>query len=622
MSLKKIERYEIKEELDRGGMANVFIAYDPLFRREVAIKVIPREWLHKPEFRQRFNREAKIIANLEIQSVVPVYDFGEYKGQPFLVMRYMQGGSLDERIKAAPLPFSETVQIIRKLAPALDEAHRQGIVHRDLKPKNILFDTREGVYLTDFGIAKILDNVVSSTGDAIIGTPYYMSPEQASGHKIDHHSDIYSLGVVLYEMLTGIQPYKANTPMGTAVMHILEPVPRILEQKPDLPLAVDDVIVKAMAKNPADRYNSAHEMFVALGSILDNQKRDEATLVSSAVVEDKTVISPAEQEVEVEETNAISEIDVPESIEGSLKLGEDSLHTQQKMEVEPRDERPPARTDVPEKDDLLFTVYSPVILRCATWYKFLVYVHLPSVTRIIEQDSRNLLGGGVHDYRKTFDVPDALIAPGSEITIIPEIRGCAFDPPSAKIIWKGAWQRARFQVQARIARSQPAFGYVNFRLGITQIAEVSVYFHVLENHREIVSSPSTQHLNHTGSIFRKIFASYSRKDSEIVDHLERVYTALGDEYLRDIESLRSGEEWEPALLDMIDSADIFQLYWSENARQSQHVTKEWRYALARKIPRFVRPFYWQKPMTAPPQELGKYHFAHLDLSGLEGPDRN
>ncbi|HEX2991671.1 MAG TPA: serine/threonine-protein kinase, partial [Anaerolineales bacterium] len=225
MQPDKIGLYEIKSELGRGGMATVYRAYDPRFEREVAVKVLPRELLHAdPQFRLRFEREAKIIAQLEHTAIVPVYDVGEADGQPYFVMRYMNGGSLSDRIKAGVMEVDEAARILGAFAPGLDEAHARGIVHRDIKPSNILFDKRGNPYISDFGIAKLTQAQSGNvTGSAIIGTPAYMAPEQAQGDDIDGRADIYALGIILFEMVTGKQPYEADTPMAVAIKHITDP---------------------------------------------------------------------------------------------------------------------------------------------------------------------------------------------------------------------------------------------------------------------------------------------------------------------------------------------------------------------------------------------------------------
>ena len=276
---EKIGRYEIKGELGRGGFATVYRAWDPRFEREVAIKFMPPELIHSdPQFRLRFEREAKIIAQLEHPAIVPVYDVGEENYQPYFVMRYMSGGSLSERIKSRVFTIEEAVKILEQLAPGLDEAHSKGIVHRDLKPANILFTNRNVPLISDFGIAKFSQGEVSGnmTGSAIIGTPAYMAPEQASGDAIDGRVDIYALGVILYEMVTGRQPYQADTPLGLALKHITEPVPHILETNPNLPKWMEKVISTAMAKNREDRFSSAVELVETIKAFLrgENPQRN------------------------------------------------------------------------------------------------------------------------------------------------------------------------------------------------------------------------------------------------------------------------------------------------------------------------------------------------------------
>lgn len=285
MQPEKIGIYEIKSELGRGGMATVYRGYDSRFEREVAVKVLPRELLHAdPQFRLRFTREAKIVAQLEHSAIVPVYDVGEDDGQPYFVMRYMNGGSLSERIKAGIFTLEEATRILGAIAPGLDEAHSKGIVHRDIKPSNILFDKKENPYISDFGIAKLSQAQTGNvTGSAIIGTPAYMAPEQAQGDQVDGRADIYALGIILYEMVTGKQPYEADTPMAVAIKHITDPVPHILNANPKLPEGMETIIQKAMAKDRNARYATAVEMTNALRDLTRNDPTKLQTRVSPAI---------------------------------------------------------------------------------------------------------------------------------------------------------------------------------------------------------------------------------------------------------------------------------------------------------------------------------------------------
>jgi serine/threonine-protein kinase len=295
MSENKFGRYEIRGEIGRGGMSTVFSAYDPRFERDVAIKVLPHALLHDGSFRLRFEREAKMIALLEHPAIVPVYDFGEEDGQPYIVMRFMAGGSLKDRIEKGPMKVEEAAQIIARLAPALDVAHQKGIIHRDLKPGNILFDQYGNAFLSDFGIARLTHepSAANLTQGAILGTPAYMSPEQIHGDKeIDGRADIYALGVILYEMITGSQPYKADTPGKVMMMHIMDSIPAARRVKTDVPAEVDTVISKSMAKDPDARFTTSQEMNAAVNEAI-HMMAAETTISAKPAELDATIITPA-----------------------------------------------------------------------------------------------------------------------------------------------------------------------------------------------------------------------------------------------------------------------------------------------------------------------------------------
>lgn len=261
--------YRLINEIGKGGMAIVWKAYHAAMDRYVAIKMLPYQFAQREEFLARFRQEAKVIARLEHPHILPVYDYGEGgdtpgEEMPYLVMRLLEAGTLTERIQAGELPLDEIDRIFTQLAEALEYAHEKGIIHRDIKPSNAMLDTRGEVFLTDFGIAKIVESAVQLTATgAITGTPEYMSPEQAQGMKIDHRTDIYSLGVVLYEMLTGQVPYHAETPIAVILKKIQDPLPPPSLVNPDIPDTLEPVLLKALTKDPGDRFASMDEFLKA-----------------------------------------------------------------------------------------------------------------------------------------------------------------------------------------------------------------------------------------------------------------------------------------------------------------------------------------------------------------------
>jgi len=263
VTLRKVGRYEIIREIGQGGMATIYLAHDPTTDRPVALKLLHVQFVRDPQFRTRFMREAKIVAGLEHPNIVPVYDFSGEQSIPYIVMRYMPGGTLEDRITGKPLPLSQIVPIVQNIAAALDHAHAAGIVHRDIKPSNILFDAQGYASLSDFGLAKLTERVITriTFSGAMVGTLDYMSPEQAMGEQgLDGRSDQYSFGVILYEMLTGTVPHIADNPMKVLYKHMTEAPPALDLRRPGLPDGFNEVITRALSRNPADRYPTVGDL--------------------------------------------------------------------------------------------------------------------------------------------------------------------------------------------------------------------------------------------------------------------------------------------------------------------------------------------------------------------------
>jgi eukaryotic-like serine/threonine-protein kinase len=272
-SLKQIGRYELVRPLGTGGMSRVFLAYDPDIKREVAIKLLAPERALDEEALARFQQEAEIVARLQHPFIVPIFDFGQVGQSPYMVLPYLAGGSLADKLAQGTLALPEVAALVGRLAVALDVAHAQNIIHRDIKPGNILFDGEGQCYLGDFGVAKIRAGWdKEATGRLVLGTPQYMSPEQVRGQvALDGRSDLYGLGVVLFQALTGHCPFVGSTPMATAVAHIMDPIPHILDIRPDLPPEIQLILHRALAKEREQRYAHGRDFAEELQLVADGR---------------------------------------------------------------------------------------------------------------------------------------------------------------------------------------------------------------------------------------------------------------------------------------------------------------------------------------------------------------
>lgn len=265
---QRIGQYEIVEEIGRGGMATVYRAKQLNADRFVAIKVIHSNIAADKSALERFVREARLVARLEHPYIIPVYDYDGLHNPPYIVMRFLESGTLKDVLDRGAIPLNEIAYMMRQIASALDYAHRQGVIHRDIKPSNIMIDAEGNAYLTDFGIARFSESGSDMTGlthtGLTVGTPGYMAPEQGLGQKVDERADIYALGVMLFQMATGSMPYSAETPMALVLKHIQSPIPSARSIKPDLPPEFDMIIRRAMAKEPTERYQSGRELSDAI----------------------------------------------------------------------------------------------------------------------------------------------------------------------------------------------------------------------------------------------------------------------------------------------------------------------------------------------------------------------
>jgi len=288
--------YRIIEQLGQGGMATVFKAYHPALDRYVAIKVLHPAFLEDSNFLARFQREARVVARLEHTNIVPIYDFAEHGGRPYLVMKYVEGVTLKARLAERRLTLTEILPIVEAVGAGLAYAHQQGVLHRDVKPSNVLL-TRDGqIYLADFGLARMAQMGESSlTSDRMVGTPQYMSPEQAmSKPNLDARTDIYSFGVMLYEMAVGRVPFNADTPFAVIHDHIYTPLPPPRQVNPAVSEALERVLLKALAKDPADRFEDVQQMIGAFRAVVMGDTPPATPEVAPTYVTGATMVGAAQ----------------------------------------------------------------------------------------------------------------------------------------------------------------------------------------------------------------------------------------------------------------------------------------------------------------------------------------
>lgn len=273
------DRYQIIKSIGEGGMANVYLAYDTILDRDVAVKILRGDLSNDEKFVRRFQREALNASSLSHPNIVEVYDVGDDAGQYFIVMEYIDGKNLKDLIKKrGKLTTTEVVDIMSQIADGLSVAHDSYIIHRDIKPQNIMILENGLIKITDFGIAMAMNATQLTQTNSVMGSVHYLPPEQASGKGSTLKSDIYSMGILMYELLTGTLPYRGDNAVEIALKHLKEPLPSIRELLPDLPQSVENIILKSAAKNPKNRYNDAREMYEDLKTCLDESRLKEPRL--------------------------------------------------------------------------------------------------------------------------------------------------------------------------------------------------------------------------------------------------------------------------------------------------------------------------------------------------------
>ncbi len=302
------DRYQVIKSIGEGGMANVYLAYDTILDRNVAVKVLRGDLANDEKFVRRFQREALAASSLSNPNIVEVYDVGEDNGEYYIVMEYIEGKHLKQLLKKrGKLTVGEAVDIVMQITDGLSVAHDSYIIHRDIKPQNIMILENGLVKITDFGIAMAMNSTQLTQTNSVMGSVHYLPPEQASGKGATLQSDIYSIGILFYELLTGKLPFKGENAVEIALKHLKEPLPSVREEDPDIPQSVENIIIKATAKNPKNRYSDAREMYEDLKTCLEPERINEPKikLKYQEVSDDTKVIKQVKPEVKKPEKSDI-----------------------------------------------------------------------------------------------------------------------------------------------------------------------------------------------------------------------------------------------------------------------------------------------------------------------------
>jgi serine/threonine protein kinase len=593
---RSLGEYRIEARIGQGGMGQVFRALHVRLGKLVALKILPADRFDDPQAVSRFLREMRAVGRLEHPNIVLARDAGEVDGVHFLVMELLEGVDLAALVKrSGPLEVAVACELIRQAALGLQHAHEQGLVHRDLKPSNLMLTTAGVVKLLDLGLALIREAIPTdapTTDGAIMGTTDYMAPEQWSdSHRVDIRADLYSLGCTLYVLLVGEPPFGGSThPTTHAKMmgHLHEAPTPIRRRRDEVPVELAEILDRLLAKSPDDRFATPRELADAL-----------APMASAEGVR--------------------------------LLLGLD------RIEPAPEPAPPPVgRREPVAVDDVQFTVYRPRVLVPMLWHPMLVFAHLsekppdapadaPDPIEEVRRQAEAVLGPRrAAEYQQSTQDSTRDVPREGVLTLVPDAAGGEFNPPQRSFRWEESVHREEFRLRAPAdLEGRTIKGRVSAYLGSILIAEVALRFRVESGHQPAADAP--MECAH-GRMFRRIFASFAPADRPIADQFERFAHAMGDEYLSSCTALRAGDAWDDRLRELIDRADVFQLFWSRNALQSPMVEREWRHALSLRRTSFIRPVYWEEPLPAdperglPPADLLRLYFQRLD--GIESLPRD
>jgi len=708
-----IAGYRIEASIGRGGAGVVYRAEQLRLGRRVAIKLIAPELGEDPGFRERFERESRLAASIEHPNLIPVYEADEADGLLYLVMRYIPGTDLRRLIgDEGRLDPTRAAELVGQVAAALDAAHARGLVHRDVKPANVLIASvggREHVYLTDFGLTKHLTSqaALTSTGEWL-GTIDYAAPEQIQGGMLDARTDVYALGCVLDQAVTGQVPYIRDSDMAKMYAHLSEPPPSPTAVAPGLPVELDEVIARAMAKDPEGRYPSAGDLGrAALAAVERRAPAEPERIVARGEAApaiapppapppaatappptppagaprpgEDTIATPTggsvssllESRLTYAARSGVVPADVPVAPPPSPASPPRSTETWATQGTAgeaapfpasrpPDGELPPPRSAVRGRRSpwsWLLPLSGTLLLLAAGW-RWLV-----GCTIEVETGSGSTDGGDVVDYtvfapptaapgdqlmvqvfahlpeqaadakaiaseldpdarRRGYRSLEARVRQGSRLTFELLLPGLQLDEPAASLVWRGRAEAVQFLATVPHDMSKKAvFGTVSVSVDGAPLGHIKFKLEVAAGASSVESEP----LGERADRYRMAFVSYSSKDRGEVLRRVQMLTAVDVRYFQDLLSIEPGDRWERRIELGIDECDLFLLFWSDAARDSDWVRQEVRYALERqgsghRLPPEIRPVLLQGPPVPEPwRELRHLHFNDRVLYFLE-PD--
>jgi hypothetical protein len=693
-------------------MGALYLARDPVLHRDVAVGLVRDFGIDvdsDPELRARFEREARVAMRLRHPNLAAVYDVGEDQGQAFIATEYVEGETLADLIRRrASLPIERRLELIEDLCDGLGYAHSSGVVHWSLTPNDLAITPGGSLKILGLGLAAARSAAANVSSSGLLGNPAYMSPEQIRGGTIDQRSDIFSVGLVLYETLSYSRAYRGGSlpALAYGVMHT-EPTP-LSELVPDVDPALEAAVARAIQKAPERRYQTLQELGADLAAVRrrahpesappgarlesegaasagsppaagpsrDSLRERRGTRIEAHLEAAQSHFQAGDYGQALEDSESVlildpknvRALDLVERAHRALaqqRIGravQDAREFIQKGEIEevtrwadamlakdPLSDSAKAMRDVARAaleeqrareaaerhgetsridQNVQFSVFRPAAITTTKWYPMIVFAHLasrrpdappgePDPIDEVERRAKTLLG--LPAAKPAIRV-DSLVGIPEEgrLHVMPFVPGIEFEPPQHTFLWLQPIRQVEFSLRADPGmEGRTARGTLTVFLGAVIVADIALAIPV-----ESTVDEREQPVGEVASPYRRLFASYSHKDEAIVRQFESYARGLGDRYVRDAIDLRAGEQWDSRLCELIDGADVFQLFWSTNSMDSSLVRREWEHALTVDKPQFIRPVYWQVPLPTgeglPPISLARLHFAFVGNPAAAG----